>query len=105
MPNPDFTIEELLAFARSKPADERYDFCDAGFCAIAQFGRATNRPHLINLGDIGIYSEPVRLAVMASGCSTDWTFGKLAVRLSVLLPAISDTWTRPDAYLTDMVEA
>ena len=48
----DFTIADVLAWARTKPADERYNYCDSFKCAVAQFGRDTGRSHLIGIGDL-----------------------------------------------------
>jgi hypothetical protein len=33
----DFTIADVLAWARTKPADERYCYVNSGRCAVAQF--------------------------------------------------------------------
>lgn len=50
-PSLDFTVADVLAWARTKPADEAYNYCDENNCAIAQFGKATKRPHLIDVTD------------------------------------------------------
>jgi hypothetical protein len=39
----DFTIADVLAWARTKPADERYNYVDPHNCAISQFLRDTGR--------------------------------------------------------------
>jgi hypothetical protein len=41
--SPDFTVQDVLAWARTKPADEAYNYCSTGSCAIAQFLIATGR--------------------------------------------------------------
>jgi hypothetical protein len=46
----DFTLADVLAWARTKPADEEYRYEDSHYCAVAQFGRATGRPRLIGVG-------------------------------------------------------
>jgi hypothetical protein len=43
VPSVDFTVADVLAWARTKPADEEYDYCSNGSCAIAQFVRETGR--------------------------------------------------------------
>jgi hypothetical protein len=46
----DFTIADVIEWARTKPPSERYDFGNSGNCVIAQFGKATGRGCLLNLG-------------------------------------------------------
>jgi hypothetical protein len=51
--NPDFTIADVLAWARTKPADEKYDYVDNRQCALAQFLRETEiakDPYVIPCG-------------------------------------------------------
>lgn len=43
MASADFTIADVLAWARTKPADEEYDYCSNGNCAVAQFLKETGR--------------------------------------------------------------
>jgi hypothetical protein len=93
----EFTIADVLAWARTKPADERYDYMNSCDCALAQFSRHIGLPifnprrsemeRYQNLGK-HLIAEPQ-------------TFGALANRLGELCP-VSDTWTTPDAYLTDI---
>lgn len=81
-PSPDFTIADVLAWARTKPVGGEYDFCDAGYCAVAQFGRATGRRHLIDLdsADLKAYNPDVANAA----AEFPWTFGALVGRLERL---------------------
>lgn len=39
----DFTVADVLAWARTKPAKGRYDYCSNRQCAVAQFLRDTGR--------------------------------------------------------------
>jgi hypothetical protein len=100
MPTADFTIADVLAWARTKPADEAYDYFNCRECALAQFSRHIGLPtfnprrsemeQYKNLGE-HLIAEPK-------------TFGALAGRLAALLPAepLSGTWTKADAYMTDI---
>jgi hypothetical protein len=99
----DFTVADVLAWARTKPADERYNFCDPDKCAVAQFGLATGRAHLIGL----------RFGELRAACSdflpalieNSWTFGALVKRLEAFVPETPITqsnWLQIDAYLTDI---
>lgn len=38
-----FTIADVLAWARTKPADEEYEYCSNDNCAVAQFLKETGR--------------------------------------------------------------
>lgn len=96
----DFTIAEFLAFCRSKPADEEYCFVNARACAIAQFGEATGRPHLVGLLSGGI---PFGLCDIVNPLRGDHTFGALAERLEALVqetPAKPSQWLSPETYLS-----
>lgn len=96
--SPDFTIADVLAFCRTKPADEQYPFLNAYHCAAGQFGRATGRKSLVGCGDLRKLGHlELHKAVIAS----PWTFGALATRLEALLPAEPKTnWTELETYLT-----
>lgn len=39
----DFTLADILAWARKKPADEAYTYSDSSNCALCQFLRVTGR--------------------------------------------------------------
>lgn len=118
----DFTIEEFAAWARTKPATERYNFKDEENCALAQFGKATDRAHLVGMqGTELLYRRP-ELYRMLGGAGT---FGMLARRLEAYAveqkmrtrPASSHSpqrragyvadggsqWVKPEAYLTDIM--
>jgi hypothetical protein len=125
----DFTIADVLAWARTKPADARYDYGDPNNCALCQFlsdtGRA-ERPTVEMWGPIDwsptdefpgkwmdkatgvgtVYPREWEPALAGddtfSGDEESWTFGQLVERLEALLPAVSDTWTKSDSYLSDI---
>jgi hypothetical protein len=103
MAGADFTLREFLDWARTKPADEEYAVWTAGRCALGQFGTATGRTYLYSC-----YNPESQLGIVglnrALGFSREvkQTFGALAKRLEALIPASSDTWTKLDAYLTDI---
>jgi hypothetical protein len=103
----DFTIADVLVWARTKPADEAYDFYDASVCAIAQFGEATGRQRLIDLSDLTAGDEAAGLPLGLSDAviGGDWTFGALVERLERLCPetrVIASNWLTIDAYLIDV---
>jgi len=108
MTRPDFSITQFRDWARTKPADERYFFQDCRKCALAQFLRETGRAQypIVTIEGVwfdraepaqggpaqGWVSEAINEAVASS-----LTFGELVEKLSV-----SDTWTSPAAYLSDI---
>jgi hypothetical protein len=101
----DFTIADVLAWARTKPADQSYSFYDASSCAVAQFGRATGRECLVGMpGKTMAQKHP---ALLQAAIGLPWNFGAFAARLETLCPnaIVSDTWTKADAYLTEQVPA
>jgi hypothetical protein len=121
---PDFTVGDLLAWARTQPADKIYHFCNPYHCAVAQFGRATGREYLVSVGDLRSLA-PLRPA-MAAICLS-MTFGELVRSLEhVVEPsrvkriwarltgktigpetftvAVSGTWTKARAYLAEIEE-
>lgn len=90
----DFTISDVLIWARTKPAGETYCYSSNGQCALAQFlrdtGRAVNpsvNPYSwrdeANLIERHEYQEVLNAAVQTHW-TNDSTFGALVVRLSVL---------------------
>jgi hypothetical protein len=108
MAQPDFTIADVLAWAKTKPADETYDVCNAVYCALAQFGLATGRPQLVGLTNPALTYPSLAGLDDALGFSdhSDLTFGGLAKRLAALLAEpVSDTWTKADAYTAETVSA
>lgn len=99
----DFTIADVLAWARTKPADERYDFIKADVCALGQFARemlGVSRDDAA-CGDYerGIPPELLRAANSDdAGC----TFGAFVMRLEALAPetvVTKSNWAAIDAYL------
>jgi hypothetical protein len=78
-PSPDFTVADVLAFVRSKPADEAYVYTDLDNCALAQFVLQAGfdlhgeERHALERGEIGTASSRSPL-----------TFGALASRLEAL---------------------
>lgn len=105
----DFKIADVLAWARTKPADEEYDYWSCDNCVLAQFAKERGLP-TTGAGGFGWYDAagheheiiPRRSGVAASD---PHTFGAFAKRLEALVPetviARSD-WSRLDAYLTDI---
>jgi hypothetical protein len=106
----NFTLPEFLAWARTKPAGEAYDFCDSDMCAVAQFGASTGRTHLVGLlsSELRALDPDLEGAVLDTGrpgIIADWTFGALVTRLEALLPetVINETnWTKLPAYMEDI---
>lgn len=110
MTNPDFDLQQLLAWARTKPADEGYDYADYRNCAICQFLRETGRcddPAVSENHWRDRTAYPIayryfedRLRIAAN--HDEQTFGALVTRLEALIP---NTWTKVDAYLGDLGDA
>jgi hypothetical protein len=112
----DFPIAEFAAWVRTKPAGEEYNFCDARSCAVAQFGIETGRKELVGVSSLSHAGyEELELLVNAGfynpRTGKEWDFeekfGALAERIEAFYPnlpakPVSDTWTRADAYLTDI---
>lgn len=108
MTSADFTIADVLAWARTKPADEEYRYSSTSGCALCQFLTHAQIPFR---GVGGAYwrtadgaCEPLPEILRIALRLPDYTFGGLVARLEALLPAepLSDTWTRADAYLNDI---
>lgn len=113
MSQPDFTISDVLAWARTKPADERYDYDDVANCAMCQFLRDTGRASDPNVGSLtwddldnletldSVPFDPRLDKVVKHGSHT---FGALVTRLEALCPdqvIPPSEWTRLDSYMTD----
>lgn len=93
----DFTLADVLAWARTKPADLAYDFCEPHECALGQFVRERR------LGDpmgSGFWAggKCHRYGEVLLGAAQDrrgedwkrdqiWTFGAFADRLEKALSA------------------
>jgi hypothetical protein len=103
----DFTIADVLAWARTKPAGQAYSYMDIFNCALCQFLRETGRAREPQVGGYdwrdtavpGSTRTPFDERLKAPLCGT--TFGQLVKRLEMVCPAdpVSDTWTKADAYL------
>lgn len=98
--SPEFSLPEFLSWCRTKPADEAYDFCDPNVCAIGQFGHATGRTGLTNLG-CRTLDELGLLDVVQGEWRSEQTFGALVKRLEKLCPETPD-YARIEAYLADI---
>ena len=112
----DFTISDVLAWARTKPADERYDYENPRNCALCQFLRETGRcdaPAVSSGYGWGEASAPMRSrrqypSELESPLSRSDTFGGLVKRLEAICPDTVVTpseWPKLDAYLTEQVSA
>jgi hypothetical protein len=105
----DFTIADVLAWARTKPADESYPYYDTCGCALHQFLVARGLPvRLTGGGGYWVdtsgrsHQADVPFDVLAN---TPHTFGALAERIEALLPETPvqpSEWTRLDAYMLDI---
>jgi hypothetical protein len=90
--SPDFTVADVLAWARTKPADEVYDYGNPGDCALCQFLKETGQTR--QGGSIGerywtdltgkVRYIPTDLNAAADGGGAEWTFGALVKRLEAL---------------------
>jgi hypothetical protein len=98
----DFSLSEILAWARMKPADEEYRYTDPGNCAVCQFlaetGRASEPRVVLNFWRDGIGSDEhrrfdARISDAANSASLNGsfdgigTFGGFAKELEELVPA------------------
>jgi hypothetical protein len=86
--SPDFTVADVLAFARSKPADEAYDYEDPCCCALGQFIRDALGTDDYCLGNltvaIGGVCRPIPSTLHKALRFGDWTFGALVKRLEAI---------------------
>jgi hypothetical protein len=92
--SPDFTLEDVLAWARTKPADEPYWYGSCNNCAIAQFLRETGRAErpeveldgawIDVVGDGNGYA-PVAVNTAATAFGSAATFGRFAARIEAEL--------------------
>jgi hypothetical protein len=121
MATADFTIADVLAWARTKPADESYSYGSNTDCALCQFVRETGRVRqptagasYLNAWELAphlgrkLFSLPIPNELNDAVCAIDEeqaTFRTLVKRLEALCPDApvpSSEWTRLDAYLTDI---
>ena len=87
--SPDFSVQDVLAWALTKPADEEYDYCSQGDCVIARFLKETGRaadPVVIfrswrdgERPERHSFDDRIRYAANNSG--VNWTLGAFAARL------------------------
>lgn len=129
MAQADFTVADVLAWARTKPADGRYDYDSSTRCALCCFLRETGRATspVVDMEVFGKarwrdrygtggqqYDIAIDAAVRGvtkdelndNGYNEDlWTYGKLVSRLEALCPETPITesnWAAIDAYLNDI---
>lgn len=81
---------QFLAFCRSKPADEGYNFADTCGCAFGQFLSATGiceTPYVggFTWGNAPGDKHPLPSAVAGALVGYPWTFGALTTRLEAAL--------------------
>lgn len=98
-----FTAADVLAWARTKPADETYCYTDPGNCALCQFLRDTGRaleprvaPPAWREGVLSKDRLPYPVALEDPLALSD-TFGELVERLEKLVPP--SPWLDPQTYL------
>lgn len=93
--SPDFTLEDVLAWARTKPRDGWYDYCDPSNCAVCQFLIETGRATAPAIGfneieeagaETRYFDERIARAAN-SALETGWTFGAFADRLEQAMSA------------------
>jgi hypothetical protein len=89
-PSVDFTVADVLAWARTRPADEAYEYVDGRNCAMCQFLRGTGRAAEPRVGfgwrdgDGAEHPLPWNLCSAAFGDGGKTTFGGLVKRLEAL---------------------
>jgi hypothetical protein len=104
----DFTIADVLAWARTKPADEQYKYwCSQ--CAIGQFLVATDRAREPLIGEEwwsegrSAQQHYIESALNEAASAKPNNFGALVARLEALCPNVPPSeWTRLDAYMADI---
>jgi hypothetical protein len=81
--SPDFTVAEFLAWVRTKPADEEYDYYSACGCALGQFCGVTGRNWF---GDYAAFNarNVFEVAYREQLVAEPQTFGALASRLETI---------------------
>jgi len=98
---PSFSLIQFRDWARTKPADERYTYSNRLGCALCLFLKDTGRavtPEVHVDGwwiDLDGPAEGHAGKVINDAVESCETFGELADKLS-------DTWTSPAAYLSDI---
>jgi hypothetical protein len=112
----DFTVADVLAWARTKPAGQRYDYIDCGACALSRFLLETGRAAHPQVwwgergedgcwrdgnGEVRSYPAALEPALEGSG-RHDWTYADLVSRLEAIIqeaPAGPSPWINPQTYL------
>ena len=98
MPN-DFSVADVLAWARTKPADETYEFTSAGTCALGQYAREVAGASAWE-ACCGIYESRVPRELMRAANMGNATFGKFVARLEAIVQETKPTpWLNPQTYL------
>ena len=72
---PQITREAFLDFCSKKPPNESYDFCQAHYCAIAQFLKS------IGVQNYVLTSGEIPISFRREVNCLPWTFGALTERL------------------------
>ncbi len=72
---PQLSIEAFAEFCERKPARQKYDFCDAKNCALAQFLKAAD------VQNFELATHEIPSAFRWQIQLGSWTFGALAKRL------------------------
>lgn len=114
----DFTIADVLAWARTKPADEHYSYTSPTNCALCHFLRDTGRSPEPRVRPFcggedggwrtygsGNYEYAPYPSELEPALISGRTFGGLVRELEKLCPEAPVTkadWLRIDAYLTDI---
>lgn len=104
----DFTVADLLAWARTKPADETYVFVSPAYCALGQFAR-----EMLGFSELDAACEaygPVSEKLLDAALGRfaiypdfpEQNFGQLVKRLEMLvqeIPAKPTIWLTPQTYI------
>jgi len=72
---PQITKEAFLDFCSKKPPNESYDFCQAHYCAIAQFLKSMGVQNYV------LTSDEIPISIRKEVNCLPWTFGALTMRL------------------------
>lgn len=108
MASTDFTVADVLAWARTKPAGERYNYMDNSNCALCQFLRETGRakqPYVKGFTWVEDGGSSRYIPAPIQGPLCEGAFGRLADRLAKENPdaiLTKSDWLQIDAYLTDI---
>jgi hypothetical protein len=86
--SPDFSVEEFLAWVRTKPASAQYNYYSTCGCALGQFCEANGFDWAGN-GKTFRARNNLETAYREQLNGFPWTFGALAARLEALTPTIA----------------